>query len=368
MNNYILFRRFFLAIACLLFASASFASENSHNEEKPLDITEVIFGHIGDSHDWHIADWNNKPISMPLPVILVNTEPSFSVHCFLSSEFHHGHADVTRGEHTYRLEKNLKTGRETIVYVNAAEEGAGPVNLSITKNAFTLIWVCILIFIIFRSCARAYQRNPGKAPRGLQGFMEPIILFVRDDIVRPNIGDKHYKRFLPYLLSVFFFIWFLNTIGLIPFFPGGANVTGNIAVTFILAFITLILVNVNGNKDYWRHVFAMPGLPLWLLPIMVIVELVGIISKPFALMIRLFANITAGHIIVLSLVSLIFIAKSVFVSPVSVLFVVFMDVLELFVAALQAYIFTMLSALFIGLAVKEHEHEHEEHAVATQHA
>jgi F-type H+-transporting ATPase subunit a len=264
--------------------------------------------------------------------------------------------------------KNPATGKETIIYATSSGDlQVVPLDLSITKNVFTLLWVCVLIFIIFRACAKAYQRNPGKAPRGLQAFMEPIILFVRDDIVLPNIGEKHYRRFLPYLLSVFFFIWFLNTIGLIPFFPGGANVTGNIAVTFILAFFTLIIVNVSANKDYWKHIFAMPGLPFWLLPIMVIVELIGIISKPFALMIRLFANITAGHIIVLSLVSLIFIAQSVFVSPVSVVFVVFMDVLELFVAALQAYIFTMLTALFIGLAVKEHEHE-EGHEHAVQHA
>lgn len=387
MNNYILFRRFFLAVTFSLFAFISFAEENVHGdaekmcekclgnefvrsqpiERSEVDVTEVIFGHISDAHDWHICDWNGKAVSMPLPVILVHTKP-FSVSCFMSGQFHHGHSTVTRGDYTYSLCSNPKTGKETIVYATNAEgEHIVPLDFSITKNVFTLLWVCVLIFIIFRACAKAYKRNPGKAPKGLQGFMEPVILFVRDDIVLPNIGEKHYKRFLPYLLSVFFFIWFLNTIGLIPFFPGSANVTGNIAVTFVLAFLTLIIVNVNGNKDYWKHIFAMPGLPLWLLPIMVIVELIGIISKPFALMIRLFANITAGHIIVLSLISLIFIANSVAASPVSVVFVVFMDVLELFVAALQAYIFTMLTALFIGLAVKEHEHEHE-HTPAVQHA
>lgn len=368
MNNYILFRRFFLAITFSLFSVTLWASENAHGEAEPLDVTKTIFSHINDGHSWHLCDFNGKAVAIPLPVILVNTNP-FSIVCFSSSEFHHGHADVTRGNHTYRLITTPDMQIEKIRYVDEngeVNETVAPLDFSITKNVFTLIWVCALIFIIFRACAKAYKRNPGKAPRGLQGFMEPIILFVRDDVVIPNIGEKHYRRFLPYLLSVFFFIWFLNTIGLVPFFPGSANVTGNIAVTFVLAFLTLIIVNVNGNKDYWKHIFAMPGLPLWLLPIMVIVELIGIISKPFALMIRLFANITAGHIIVLSLISLIFIAQSAWASPVSVLFVVFMDVLELFVAALQAYIFTMLTALFIGLAVKEHEHEGQEHAV--QHA
>jgi F-type H+-transporting ATPase subunit a len=212
------------------------------------------------------------------------------------------------------------------------------------------------MILIFTSCAKAYTRRPGLAPKGLQGFMEPIILFVKDDIVIPNIGEKKHAKFLPYLLTVFFFIWILNMIGLIPFFPGSANVTGNIAVTFVLALFTLIITNVNGNKDYWKHIFAMPGLPLWLLPIMIVVELIGVIAKPFALMIRLFANITAGHIVVLSLVSLIFVFQTLAIAPVSVAFVLFMDVLELFVAALQAYIFTMLSALFIGLAVQEHHH------------
>ncbi|MDR2962135.1 MAG: F0F1 ATP synthase subunit A [Bacteroidales bacterium] len=369
MNNYILFKRFLIAAACVLFSAALYASQSAQHESEmgkaqameqavDVDITEVIFEHISDSHDWHILDWKGQPVSMPLPVILVNTKPSFSIHCFMSSEFQHGHADVTRGKFTYHLDENPKTGKQTIIYASHAEGGeVAPIDLSITKNVFTLLWVSILIFIVFRSCAKAYTRNPGKAPRGLQGFMEPIILFVRDDIALPNIGEKQYQRFLPYLLTVFFFIWFLNTIGLVPFFPGSANVTGNIAVTLVLAVGTFVVVNINGNKDYWRHIFAMPGLPLWLLPIMIIVELIGIVSKPFALMIRLFANITAGHIIVLSLIGLIFIAQSVFASPVSVVFVVFMDVLELFVAVLQAYIFTMLTALFIGLAVKEHEHE-----------
>jgi F-type H+-transporting ATPase subunit a len=179
------------------------------------------------------------------------------------------------------------------------------------------------------------------------------VVFVRDDIAKPNIGDK-YHRFMPYLLTIFFFIWINNLMGLIPFFPGGANVTGNIAFTLTLSVFTFIVTNVNGNKHYWKHIFATPGVPIAVLPIMALVEFIGIFTKPFALMVRLFANITAGHIIILSLVSLIFVFESVFISPISIGFGLFMNVLELLVAALQAYIFTLLSAMFIGGAVEEH--------------
>ena len=184
-------------------------------------------------------------------------------------------------------------------------------------------------------------------------FLEPLIVFVRDDIARPNIGEKDYKRYMPYLLTLFFFIWINNLIGLIPFFPFSANYTGNIALTMTLAVFTLLITNFSGKKYYWKHILT-PPVPVALWPIMIPVELIGILSKPFALMVRLFANITAGHIIILSLVSLIFIFDTVLISPVSVAFVLFMNVLELLVAALQAYIFTLLSALFIGMAVEEH--------------
>jgi F-type H+-transporting ATPase subunit a len=212
----------------------------------------------------------------------------------------------------------------------------------------------IAILLVFSSVAGAYKKRVGLAPKGLQSFAEPLIIFIRDDIARPNIGYK-YEKFMPLLLTIFFFIWFNNLLGLIPIFPGSANVTGNIAVTMVLAAIVLVVVNLNGNKYYWSHIFK-PDVPFWLLPIMWIVEIIGIFSKPFALMIRLFANITAGHIIVLSLVSLIFIFKSLAIAPVSVAFVLFMSVLELLVAFLQAFIFTMLTALFIGTAVEEHHH------------
>jgi F-type H+-transporting ATPase subunit a len=210
--------------------------------------------------------------------------------------------------------------------------------------------------LIFIPLANKYKKRGNRAPKGFQGFIEPVIQFVIDDIAKPNIGEKRYLRYTPYLLTVFFFIFINNLMGLIPFFPFGANLTGNIAVTMVLAVFTLLIVNFSGNKAYWKHIFAAPGVPVWLMPIMIPVELIGILSKPFALMVRLFANITAGHIIVLSLVSLIFIFKTVMMSPISIAFVLFMDVLELLVAALQAYIFTLLTALFVGMAVAEAEH------------
>ena len=191
----------------------------------------------------------------------------------------------------------------------------------------------------------------------MQSFLEPVILFIRDDIAVPNIGEHKYERYMPYLLSVFFFILLNNIFGLIPFPPPfGANVTGNVGITFVLALCTFLITQFSGNKAYWRHVFAAPGVPVWLLPIMIPVELIGLISKPFALMIRLFANITAGHIIVLSLICLIFIFDTLWVAPVSIVFVIFMDCIELLVAFLQAYIFTLLSSLFIGMATAEEHH------------
>jgi F-type H+-transporting ATPase subunit a len=208
-----------------------------------------------------------------------------------------------------------------------------------------------ILLIVFFSISSSYRKRQGKAPKGLQSFLEPLILFVRDDIAVPNMGHK-YARFMPLLLTIFFFILINNLMGMIPFFPGGYNLTGNIAVTATLSAVILFVVNLNGNKHYWKHIFV-PN-PWWLFFIMIPVEVVGIISKPVALTIRLFANITAGHILILSLISLIFILNTIWVSPVSVVFVVFMDAIELLVAFLQAYIFTLLSALFIGMAIEEH--------------
>jgi len=323
------------------------AAGADQKEGDSFNAVEVIMHHIADAHEFHILDYTDAegvehPVSLPLPVILY-TNGKLDV--FMSSEFDHGHADVIKGSHTYRLDHG-----------HIIELGGGhPYDFSITKNVFSMFLSIIILLLIFVGIGRSYRHN-NKEPRGLASFMEPLVLFVRDDIAVPNIGEKKADKFLPYLLTVFFFIWINNLLGLIPFFPGSANLTGNISFTITLAFITFLITNLNGNKEYWKHIVATPGVPFWLAPIMIPVEVMGILAKPIALLIRLFANITAGHIIILSLISLIFIFKTIAIAPVSVGFVLFMNVLELLVAALQAYIFTLLSSLFIGMAVAEHEH------------
>lgn len=376
-----------------LFTNSVFAADK---EEEKFDPVPTIMHHIQDAHDWHIMDiegedGQEKPISIPLPVILIDEGVQF----FMSSSFHHGE-EVAKDqyflyhEHVYKLDENKliyltrdipqfdeegSTKTDTVRTLTFEEfqsefshdghlelpEGMGianaqPIDLSITKNVATLFIVALIVFLIFTSVAKYYKKNGAVAPSGLTSFMEPLILFVRDNIAKENIGPK-YEKFMPYLLTVFFFIWIANLMGLVPFFPGGANLTGNIAVTMVLAMFTLVITNINGNKHYWRHIFWMPGVPVPVRILLMPIELVGVITKPFALMIRLFANITAGHIIVLSLVSIIFIFKTAWMGALSIPMTLFISVLELLVAALQAFIFTMLSALFIGSAVAEH-HDH----------
>jgi F-type H+-transporting ATPase subunit a len=225
-----------------------------------------------------------------------------------------------------------------------------------TKNVVSLLISAIVLLIVFIGIANSYKKREGKAPKGLQSILEPVILFVRDDIAKPQLGHK-YTGFMPYLLTIFFFVWLNNLMGLVPFFPGGANLSGNIAVTMMLALCTFVLTTFNGNKNYWGHVFT-PHVPWWLYPLIIPVEIIGLFTKPIALMIRLFANITAGHILVLSLISLIFILKSVFVAGVAIPFVLFISVIELVVGFIQAFIFTILSALFISMAIEEKHAEH----------
>ncbi len=327
-----------------LTANAS-ASDNGSSEEKELDIVSTILHHISDAHEFHLWGEGDESVSIPLPVILF-TDGSLDV--FMSSAFHHGHSTVKKGDYEFALKPN-ENGHLHIVELS----GAHPWDFSITKNVFTLLMSCVFLLLIFIPSAKKYKKN-GPVPSGLQSFVEPLILFVRDEIAKPNIEEKKVSKFMPYLLSVFFFIWISNMIGLIPFFPFSANLTGNIAVTIVLAMITFIITTINGNKAYWGHIFNMPGVPKVMLLIMVPVEVLGMFTKPFALMIRLFANITAGHIIILSLVSLFFVFQTYLVAPVVVPFVLFMSVLELLVAFLQAFVFTMLSALFIGSAVADH--------------
>jgi F-type H+-transporting ATPase subunit a len=309
-----------------------------------------ILEHIADSHEWHIlTKKNGESVAIYLPVILITKESGLSI--FSSKRLAHG-----KIYKSFKLEEEGKL-KGKIVSVNAAgivDEENLPLDFSMTKTVIAMLSAAIIGLILFLSLARSYKKTGISHPKGIQSFLEPVVLFVRDDIAIPNLGHK-YERYMPYLLTVFFFILINNIMGLIPFPPPfGANVTGNIAVTFILALCTFIVTQFSGNKEYWKHVFATPGVPFWLLPVMIPVEIIGLISKPFALMIRLFANITAGHIIVLSLICLIFIFDTLALAPVSIFFVIFMDCLELLVAFLQAYIFTLLSALFISMAVQEH--------------
>jgi F-type H+-transporting ATPase subunit a len=236
-------------------------------------------------------------------------------------------------------------------------EAGLPLDFSITKNVFMMFLSVVILLSVFLSLARSYKKMGVSEPKGLAGFIEPVIVFIEEDVAIPNIGEEKYARFMPYLLTVFFFILLNNLLGLIPIFPFGANVTGNIALTMVLALCTFFITQFSSNKGHWQHVFATPGVPKPLLLIMIPVELIGLITKPFALMIRLFANITAGHIIILSLISMIFIFKSYFVALPAGVMVLFMDFIELLVAFLQAYIFTLLSALFIGMAMPEHHHD-----------
>ncbi len=328
--------------------------ESEHGAaEEEFDASTFILEHIADSHEWHIlTKKNGESVAIYLPVILWSRDKGLSI--FSSKKIAHGH--VHNG---FRLEEEGDhAGR--IVNVNEAgqvDETSMPLDFSITKAVVGLFFAAVIGLILFLSLSRSYKKTGISHPKGIQSFLEPVILFVRDDIAISNLGEHKYEKFMPYLLTVFFFILINNLMGLIPFPPPfGANVTGNIAVTLTLAVFTFVLTQINGSKSYWRHIYATPGVPFWLLPIMFPVELIGMLTKPFALMVRLFANITAGHIIVLSLVSLIFIFKSLAVAPVSILFVIFMDCLELLVAFLQAYVFTLLSALFISLAVKEEHH------------
>ena len=345
-----LFRQTFLILS-VVFMAPVFAGEGGHAHKKEsFNPGEMILNHIGDEYGWHIAGH----FSLPLPVIIY--EEGKGLTTFMSSQFNHGH-DPYGG---YALDGH------SLVAVDAngtIDETRKFYDFSITKNVVSL-WISIAIMLfVFLGVARAYKKREGQAPTGLQNLLEPLILFVRDDVAKSAIGEKKYRKFMPFLLTVFFFIFLNNLLGLVPFFPGGANLTGNIAVALVLATITFIITLVNGNGHYWRHILAMPGVPVGVLFILTPVEILGVLLKPFVLMIRLFANVTAGHIIVLSFFALIFVfgetstGAGFGVAIGSLAFTIFMTLLELLVAFIQAYVFTFLSAMYFGSAVEEaHEH------------
>ena len=334
-----------------------------------FNVNEMIMHHVKDAHEWHLWGSEHEGVSLHLPVIFYDN--GFKV--FSASHFYHGLRVVEKEANTgeklsfyigegpaegYALfhEKIYRLSDGKLHFEQGHPHNVKPLDLSITKNVLSLFIGVFLILLIMLSTARFYKKNGAIAPKGIAKFIEPLILFVQDDIAKGNIGERKHKKYVPYLLTAFFFILLNNLLGMVPILPGGANLTGNISVTLFLAMCTLVLTVFSGNKNYWRHIFATPGVPIPILIIMVPIEIVGIFTKPIALMIRLFANVTAGHIIILALISLIFINKSIAWSALSVPMALFISVLELLVAFLQAYLFTMLSALFIGAAVEEEHH------------
>ena len=337
-------------------------SQHGDTDATPTEFNpgEMIIDHIKDGHDWHIMTIRDRHISIPLPILLIHDG---KFHAFMSSKFHHGHADyrgfrlMSEGEHAGK-----------IVHVDAQGHISPklPIDLSITKNVFSLIFVAILLAVIFVNVSKTYRRRgTDQAPTGFQNLIEPVIVFIRDDVAKISIPEKHIDRYLPYLLTLFFFILFSNLLGLIPFFPGGANVTGNIAVTFALAVFTFLITNFSGKRAYFQEIFNHPAAPWWVkfpIPLLPAIEVMGIFIKPFVLMIRLFANIMAGHIIMLGLICLIFIFGQMDAllgygaSVISIAFALFISVLEILVSFIQAFIFTLLTSLYIGAAVEEEHH------------
>jgi F-type H+-transporting ATPase subunit a len=337
-----------LAVIALFLTAPTLIAKASSSEsdlEEKFSPSEMIMHHIQDTHEFHL--WGE--LAMPLPIILW-TDHGLDI--FMSGGFYHDDGTITTNKGSYELH------HEKIYYVNTGEEGhAGkPLDFSITRNVFSLLLSFTLIAWIFISIANSYKKRGTAAPKGMQSLFEPIIIYVRDEIVKPNVGEKKYATYLPYLLTLFFFIWINNMIGLVPFFPGGSNLSGNIAFTFTLSILTFLIVQFSANKAYWKHIFWMPGVPVPVRFILAPIELLGTVSKAFALMIRLFANITGGHIVVLSLASMVFLFKSYVVGGVVTPFILFIMVLELMVAAIQAYVFTLLTSLFIGMAVADDDH------------
>ena len=335
-------------------ADESAAPESVSTEEaEPVDVKGIVFGHIGDAYEWHITDIGETKLIIPLPVIVYSSTTGW--HCFLSSRLEENHGSYEG----FSIAPTGSPYEGKLVEHDAAGNEVRPFDISITKVTLALFINSALLLVIILSVARWYKRHPKESasPGGFVGCMEMFIMMINDDVIKSCVGPN-YRKFAPYLLTAFFFIFINNLMGLIPFFPGGANVTGNIAVTFVLAVCTFLAVNLLGSKHYWKDIFW-PDVPWWLkvpVPMMPFIELFGIFTKSFALMIRLFANMLAGHMAMLILTCLVFISASMgpalngSLTVASVLFNIFMNALELLVAFIQAYVFTMLSAVFIGLA------------------
>ncbi|MDR0294636.1 MAG: F0F1 ATP synthase subunit A [Prevotellaceae bacterium] len=351
---------FYRYIICIVFLLATvFSARAAQSEEiaaeKDFDAKEIIFSHIGDAYEWHITTLGNAHITVPLPVIVYSKDKGWNL--FMSSKLRHGEYKgfyiAQEGEYAGKLVERSAAGKEL-----------RPIDLSLTKNATALIINSSIMVFIVMSVVRWYRKKPLRSvPKGFIGAMEMFVMDINDNLIKPCIGTN-YKRYAPFLLTAFFFILINNLMGLLPFFPGGASTTGNIAVTMVLALCTFFIVNLSGNKEYWKEIFW-PDVPIWLkaFPLMPAIEFLGVFIKPFALMIRLFANMMAGHAIVLSLICLIFMtvamgpAVNAGMTVLSVLMNIFVYCLELLVAYIQAYVFTMLSAIFIGLAQAQAHHK-----------
>ena len=316
------------------------AEEGDDAGSDNLDIAGIVFEHIGDEYEWHITEWKGKPVAIPLPIIVYSRETGWNV--FSSKHLEEGE---------YR---GFALGPDGKVIETAT--GKRPFDISITKNVLSLMMSSALLLVIFLLCARWYRRHDVRkeSPSGLAGLLEPLVMMVHE-MARENIGEADYRRYSPYLCTAFFFILLNNFLGIIPFFPGGANLTGNIAVTLVLALFTFFTVNLFGTKHYYKEIFT-PEVPGFLKPIMPVIEVFSAFMKPLSLTIRLFANMLAGHIMILSLVCVIFIMAKYgplltgSIGVVSVLFGIFLDALECLVAFIQAYVFTMLSSIYIGLS------------------
>lgn len=334
--------------------------ENGNNSTKKFVPGDFVMEHIQDSYHWHITDIGSKQISISLPVILYSKYSGLTF--FMSNR-------IQSGEYGgfYLSKSGFYQGKivESIVDPTGTPAEYRPMDFSITKDALSLFFVILILLWVFLSIAKHYRKNPNSAPRGMQNLFEPIILFIRDEIAIPSIGSERYKKFMPFLLTVFFFIWFSNMLGIIPLFPGGANLTGNITITMILAIVVFVITTLSTNKGYWIEIFNNPEVPWWLkypIPLMPLVEFTGILTKPIILMIRLFANILAGHMVAIVFFSLIFIFGQMSAvagygfSVLTITFTVFMTLLELLVAFIQAYVFTMLSAIYFGMAKVDLKH------------
>ena len=370
--------KFILIVAVALFTSVNFAAISEKNQDNQNDggrvntkeeVEAYILHHIKDSHDFSLFSYTSdegerKHVGFPLPIILWTSEGLVT---FMSSEFHHnddGHIIVEKGGlkfakiHSKIYELDKAASEVTFDETHHATNAHKVLDFSITKSVVGVLLIGFLLLFWFSRLARQYKTQ--KIPTGFARVLEPLVIYVRDEIARPNIGEKHYRRFTGYLLTVFFFIWLLNLAGLTPL---GFNVTGQLAVTACLAIFTLVIYSVSGTKGYWMHMIWMPGVPVLIRPVLAIIELAGaLLIKPFSLLVRLFANISAGHIVVMSLIAIMFTLKQslgiVGATGLSLVLSFFITLIEVLVAFLQAYIFTMLSALFIGMAVEDHAEHH----------